>query len=370
MDEQDEGDAESPNAPLDTPFRQQRALAIQPIVTPAWVVGLFIAVGVLFVPFGTWLNLEYAKVVSIEQIYDGEGTTNADCSISASNEGKECEVTFTVGEDMEAPVYVYYELQKFYQNHRTYVKSRSYGQLKGGALSGDSCDPLATTGSLDLNPCGLVANSVFNDKFVVQSAPDPYDSSLPYEYMDESEISWVTDRDGDLSQPAGFVGEECALSASCEECLGSASYSDCQSYTDNRTGTNYKYWYPDEASTQYLYETYPDVISPVQGVSDEHFIVWMRTAALPTFRNLYGRIDHDLAAADTITFGITANFHVADFGGTKSLILTTLSPVGDRNGVLGSTFMVVGGASLAAGLVVLSRFQQTPRELADVTALA
>ena len=64
------------------------------------------------------------------------------------------------------------------------------------ALFGDSCDPLATTGSLDLNPCGLVANSVFNDKFVVQSAPDPYDSSLPYEYMDESEISWVT---GELS---------------------------------------------------------------------------------------------------------------------------------------------------------------------------
>ena len=54
--------------------------------------GLFIAVGVLFVPFGTWLNLEYAKVVSIEQIYDGEGTTNADCSISASNEGKEVSV--------------------------------------------------------------------------------------------------------------------------------------------------------------------------------------------------------------------------------------------------------------------------------------
>ena len=55
------------------------------------------------------------------------------------------------------------------------------------------------------------------------------------------------------------------------------------------------------------------------------------------------------------------DFHVADFGGTKSLILTTLSPVGDRNGVLGNAFMAVGGASLTAGLVVLSRFQKTPR---------
>lgn len=33
---------------------------------------------------------------------------------------------------MEGPVYVYYELRKFYQNHRSYVKSRSYDQVKGG----------------------------------------------------------------------------------------------------------------------------------------------------------------------------------------------------------------------------------------------
>ena len=29
---------------------------------------------------------------------------------------------------------------------------------------------------------------------------------------------------------------------------------------------------------------------------DEHFIVWMRTAALPNFRKLWGRIDQDLPA--------------------------------------------------------------------------
>ena len=63
---------------------------------------------------------------------------------------------------------------------------------KTQAPSADSCDPLASTGTLDLNPCGLVANSVFNDKIVVSSAPSPYDSLPPYEYMDESEISWVT----------------------------------------------------------------------------------------------------------------------------------------------------------------------------------
>jgi len=32
---------------------------------------------------------------------------------------------------MIAPVYVYYQLDNFYQNHRRYVKSRDYKQLMG-----------------------------------------------------------------------------------------------------------------------------------------------------------------------------------------------------------------------------------------------
>ncbi|CAM9135569.1 unnamed protein product [Hapterophycus canaliculatus] len=364
--------------------------ATQPVVTPAWVVGLFMTVGVLFVPLGTWLKLKFADVVEVVQQYEGSGTD--DCSISEANEGKEvtalqsavrmhptlhhwvslfspacvwfqCQIIFNIEENMDSPVYVYYELRKFFQNHRSYVKSRSFDQLKGGVSTvpaADICSPLEGVGTVELNPCGLVANSMFNDVFVVDNAPDPYDPLSPFEYMDESGISWVTDRDGDFSQPDGFVKAECAQSDSCENCLGSAVYSDCGSYTD-REGIYYKYWYPDEASTQYLYETYPDVISPVDGVTNEHFVVWMRTAALSTFRNLYGTIEHDLLAPAEIKFNVTANFHVTGFGGTKSLILTTLSPVGNRNGVLGGAFMAVGGACLAAGLLVLSKFQRQPR---------
>lgn len=40
-----------------------------------------------------------------------------------------------------------------------------------------------------------------------------------------------------------------------------------------------------------------------------------------------------------------------------------MSPVGTRNGVLGGAFMAVGGACLAAGLLVLSKFQRTPRSV-------
>ena len=42
--------------------------------------------------------------------------------------------------------------------------------------------------------------------------------------------------------------------------------------------------------------------------SDEHFIVWMRTAALPNFRKLYGRLQYDLPAGETLDITI-ANRH-------------------------------------------------------------
>lgn len=67
---------------------------------------------------------------------------------------------------MKAPVYLYYELANFYQNHRRYVKSRSDKQLAGTFYTESSqlsdCDPLRTLNGKLLNPCGLIANSVFN----------------------------------------------------------------------------------------------------------------------------------------------------------------------------------------------------------------
>lgn len=44
---------------------------------------------------------------------------------------KKCTVTLNVAKDMPGPVFVYYQLDNFYQNHRRYVKSRDNAQLKG-----------------------------------------------------------------------------------------------------------------------------------------------------------------------------------------------------------------------------------------------
>jgi hypothetical protein len=73
---------------------------------------------------------------------------------------------------MQKPIYVYYELTNFIQSHAEYVLSYDTLQLLGdykrttGQLD-KQCDPL-TEISLDsgdtkrLNPCGLIANSLFN----------------------------------------------------------------------------------------------------------------------------------------------------------------------------------------------------------------
>ena len=94
---------------------------------------------------------------------------------------------------IKGPIYVYYKLTNYLQNHRRYVNSRSNKQLAGEYLTVDElsdCDPIKKVGDLwtqqkvslrrDPNnpsrrfklddndpaiPCGLVAKSFFNDTF-------------------------------------------------------------------------------------------------------------------------------------------------------------------------------------------------------------
>lgn len=51
--------------------------------------------------------------------YDGADSDGDDCKISDYNANFNCEISFTVTEDIPGPAYVYYELTNFYQNHAT-----------------------------------------------------------------------------------------------------------------------------------------------------------------------------------------------------------------------------------------------------------
>lgn len=63
-----------------------------------------------------------------------------------------CEVDVDVYRRIVGPVYVYYKIDNMYQNHRRYVKSRSYSQLAGKYLTAEEletdCDPIYKVGHL------------------------------------------------------------------------------------------------------------------------------------------------------------------------------------------------------------------------------
>ena len=354
--------------PKDDAFRQQRMLSWQPIMTPLKVVIIFFAVAVAFIPTGDYLIKQSNAIY--EDTY--EYSANSDCDVS-----KTCTYTFTISEDISGPLYVYYKLDNFYQNHRRYVASRSTAQLMGANLNyndvSSNCDPIVKVDSMLLNPCGLIAASYFTDEIQLSPSTNAV--------MDETGIIWPSDKEKYI-QVEGFDYIQCTNAACKLVCpVASTDYSDvsaadCDNYGLSKgckcwgDGTNsYLFYYPNDDTVQYLYETYPytttNTITPISGVESEHFIVWMRTASLPTFRKLYGIIDSDFSKGDKIKFTIKSNFEVDSFDGTKSLVISTISAYGGKNSYLGVAYIVVGSFSLFLGALFGIRSYFNVRQFGD-----
>lgn len=87
----------------------------------------------------------------------------------------------------------------------------------------------------------------------------------------------------------------------------------------------------------------------------------MRTAALPTFRKLYGKIDVDLAPNEKVTVVIQNNYNTYSFGGKKKLVLSTTSWIGGKNDFLGIAYLTVGGLCLFLAISFLLIYLVKPR---------
>mgnify|MGYP006156421607 CR=1 FL=1 len=174
-------DAQKSKRPPSNAFYQQKLRAWQPILTPRWVILTFLSVGIVFIAIGVPLYLASAGVVEYKVQYAGPKRatcrspyctyqkieTNTDPAFSTS-------VALEIAggqamEEMKGPVFVYYELTDFYQNHRRYVKSRSDAQLRGEDVTSASlatCEPLRDIerngSTYTPNPCGLIANRCAN----------------------------------------------------------------------------------------------------------------------------------------------------------------------------------------------------------------
>eukprot|EP00928_Gymnodinium_smaydae_P015038 TRINITY_DN15515_c0_g2_i2.p1 TRINITY_DN15515_c0_g2~~TRINITY_DN15515_c0_g2_i2.p1 ORF type:complete len:200 (+),score=15.05 TRINITY_DN15515_c0_g2_i2:225-824(+) len=113
---------------------------------------------------------------------------------------------------------------------------------------------------------------------------------------------------------------------------------------------------------------------PVQvddfGVKSGHFIVWMRSAGLPTFRKTWGRVDVALKAGSTLRVHFADLFHVREYTGAKSFMLTTGSALGGKNVFLGVGYIVLGCFCIIFGLGCLWHIMRKPRPLGDLAFLA
>ena len=129
-------------------------------------------IGILLITIGIILTAINSQIKEYSIRYDETCKNNIRCTVQ-----------LYLPEKMEGPVFFYYGLKNFYQNHRRYIKSRSNPQLTGKSLTVDeiktSCDPIITNNDLGLSnlfsysgepllkegvahPCGLIARSFFN----------------------------------------------------------------------------------------------------------------------------------------------------------------------------------------------------------------
>lgn len=82
----------------------------------------------------------------------------------------------------------------------------------------------------------------------------------------------------------------------------------------------------------------------------------MRTAGLPNFRKLWGRIYGDLEKG-TYTIKIHNNYNVQKYDANKYFVMITSNALGGKNYFLGITSTVVGGLCAIAAITFLFAYK-------------
>ncbi|KAG5673900.1 hypothetical protein PVAND_003902 [Polypedilum vanderplanki] len=317
--------------PSDSNFKQQRLPSWQPILTAGTVLPTFFIIGIAFIPVGVLLlyfsngvsefSYNYTNCARVEN----QSQTCADYLKIRGNENAECHcsVKFQLERDFKGKVFFYYGLTNYYQNHRRYVKSRDDNQLLGEFDSTTSdCAPFQFDHKgQPIVPCGAIANSLFNDTLFLTS--DSH-GNVP---VSKTGIAWPSDKQIKFRNPPGNLEE--ALKGKGRPIAWQKNLWELDTNPDNN------------------------------GLQNEDLIVWMRTAALPSFRKLYRRVIHDdFAFKDGLprgmyTLNITYNYPVTQFDGSKSFIISTTSILGGKNPFLGWAYITVGSICFLLGIVLL-----------------
>ena len=192
-------------------FKQQTLRAWRPVPSYGSTMIIFLVFGLIF------LTLGIALYVMSDHVSEAQVKYEANCP----DYNTTCTVDFTLGANIAGPVYFYYELGNFYQNHRRYVQSVSYPQIRGKVLTNSSselsqCEPIFYNYQTGYNtsvdgtpldpyavaaPCGLVAKSVFNDSYTLYSVKDTVKTNITF---NSNNIAWKTDIEKFKNQPGDW----------------------------------------------------------------------------------------------------------------------------------------------------------------------
>jgi hypothetical protein len=145
-----------------------------------------------------------------------------------------CEISIKINQPLVSPIYFYYEINNFYINHRDFVKSRIYSQLRGethvDASNNNKCEGAKfvyeifdndtsryrthtnqTLSATDYaNPCGLIAKNYFNDteymmtnskgeEIIIddKNIANDYDKNYMFKrHQNHSALQWIDVEDG------------------------------------------------------------------------------------------------------------------------------------------------------------------------------
>lgn len=206
-----------------------------------WLFLIYVILGIVLLVIGIIMLMMAKNINSIEVRYDTECTT-----VNSA-----CDITFTADKSIKSPK-LYYKLENFYGNHRNFIKSRSFAQLRGNPGEGISYwspikknDDIAASlvnlnnapldGDDEANPCGLTAKYLFSDSFTLS-----YNSNSSTINIDETGIAHSVDRNSRFQRPNNYASIQ---------------------------------WHDTE---------------------DEHLMIWFQTDAFSIFVKLWGFIDEDI----------------------------------------------------------------------------